>query len=354
MTTVNSPQYAIHAPITNRYARNGRYPDANHQNDLAQQCNHAARWLTKEPFSYSCGIASIPASRDTGRDRWRFAWRSGPYARYVLVHAVMAPTTTSAAASPHALLTVTNGAGSTIGTAKFSNSMSTNHGASDTPFYFNASTQVLQSSGAAVELDANTEYFGFVQDVDYGRIVSISVREVSVDSDTDNGFTSYVHAGSPILDTDRSTVATMARNMWKQGARQVLNWAVNDGGVPMTTTSATPANLIDVAVTTITAASPGYVIDWSNRTRVSGSGVPIVMKVYASRGTDDGHVYLMGEDTSTIASIDVTGAAAWYSTTAIVDPSIFGDIANGKVDLHFDSQGGTCSVHAISIFEYES
>jgi hypothetical protein len=353
MSTVSSPQYEQPAIVTNRWVRNDKHPDAAFQNDLAEQTNHLMAWHTKEVFSYDCPIASIPAA-GAGRDRWRFAWHSGPYARYLWMRVVMAPGG-EGGAPPGVSLTVTNGAGSTIGTAEHYSGMSVS--ATDTPAYFSIGHSPLQSSGAIVAITADTDYFGLVSDVATGRVQSISVYEVSLEPTAANGYIPAVSGLGPIYDADRSAVATALRNMWKRGAAHLFNWSVDPQSAPRTTTSATEANLVDTALTGANAygaAAPQWVLDVSNRTRVAGTGVPIVVKVYASRGTSDGTVYLVADSSDVIATVTITGAAAWYSATATIDPTLFGDPANASVHLTFKSAGGTCSVYAVSVYQYQA
>lgn len=360
MTTVYIPRTASRALVTNRWFRNGKYPDASAQSALARAVNHAARWLTKEPFAWGCPLDAIPAAIATGtqRDRWRFAWRSGPYVKYLRVRFICGPApedlTGVVTDPPSVCLTVTNGAGSTIGTAEFNCGF--NNG-TDVPANFGHASLMLTSAGAPVALTANTEYFGLVEDRGRARIAAISVYEESLPSDTANGYTAPSSVGSPILDADRASVATMARAMWKQGGAHLLNWNVDVQSAPRTTTSATEANLIDTTLTGVNAygaAAPQFVLDLSNRTRVSAFGVPVVVKVYASKGTSDGTVYLMSDSGDTLATVTITGAAAWYSTAASLNSTLWGDATNAPVHLTFKSAGRTCSVYAVSVYRYEA
>lgn len=354
MTTVYAPQFTLRAPVTNRWARNGKYPDAWLHNDLAAQCNHAARFLTKEVFTYSVPLVDMPNSSGSDRDRWRFSWRSGPYARYLWAHVIAIGPQEYGGADPTVLITILDGAASTVGTMEMH--VGSAFTASETPSALSTATLLLGSGGAPVELTADTEYFGVVTDQNQARVVAITIFETSIDATIANGYTPMVSAGSPIFDTDRSTIATMARNMWKQGAAHLLNWTVDVQASPRTTTSATEVNLIDTALTgagAYGANAPGFVLDLSNRTRVSGTGIPITVKAYASKGTGDGTVLLCADTSDTLAQVSVTGAAAWYSTTATIDTSFFGDLANALCHLSFNSAGGTCSVYAVSVYQYE-
>jgi hypothetical protein len=348
MSTVIVPQYAQRALPTNRWMRNGRYPDASVQNLLASQANHAAKFLTKEVFSYSCPLASIPSSDD--RDRWRFAWRSGPYARYLWMHVVYMANHTDPLGAD-AVLTVASGV-SAIGTA----TVTYNHApGSDTPAYLGTGDALLESAGAVVELTANTEYQGLVSDVD-GRLVAISVFETSIEATTANGFVSDVQGGAPIFDEDRADVTAILRNMWKQGGAHLLNWTVDNQASPRTTTSATEANLIDTALTggsSYGPNAPGFLIDFSNRTRLKDGGPKIEVWVYASKGTSNGIVQLVTDSSDAIAAVTISGTAAWYSIAATVDVGLFSDAANAFCHLLFSSGGGTLSVYAVSVYQFE-
>lgn len=353
MSTVYIPTQIPRALVTNRFVRNGKIPQAEFQNALATQANQLARWRPKCVFSHSCPIAAIPASVPaTTRNRWRFAWRSGPYARYLHCYLQVAPSINGASPSePDVTFTVTNGAGSTVGTVTFKySSLPMTGSPGDTPRYFLEAYLPLKSGGAIVELDPDTEYFGLFSDINGGRLISAMVHEESLAGDTANGYVTQVSAGSPIYDADRSGVATLLRNLWKQGGAHLFNWSVDDQSSPRTIAVTTDTNIIDTSITTVSAASPGIVLDFDNKTRVSKTGVSCVLKAYAARGSADGNVYLKAADGSTLATVAVTSTAAWYSSGVVEIPSS----ATGKCDLMFDSGGGTLSLYAVSLYQYET
>jgi hypothetical protein len=358
MTLVRISRVAPRALVTNQWVRNGKIPDAEFQNALASHSNHAARILTKEAFSYSCPVEAIPSATGSSRDRWRFAWHTGPYATSIFMQVLVSTTDGSggtAGAAPAVTLTVTDGGG-TIGTAVF-NHGTIDNGAADSPLYFAYGGAVLKSAGAEVAIDADTDYYGLITDTTGGRVIAVTIYESSLTSDTANGYVGDVQTGGPIYDEDRGDVATILRAMWKSGAAHLLNWTVDNQAAPRTTTSATEANLIETTLTGGSAygsAAPGFLLDLANRTRVKDTGPKIKVAVYASRGTSDGAVILASDNGTAIAQVNITGAAAWYTATATVDLSLWADDANAKCHLVFASGGGTCSVYAVSVYQYET
>lgn len=352
MSTVYIPTTIPRALVTNRFVRNGKIPQAEFQNGLATQANQLARWQTKCVFSHSCPIAAIPASVPaTTRNRWRFAWRSGPYTRYLYCKMAVAPAINGASPSePDVTFTVLNGGGSTVGTVTLQYpSLPITGSPGDTPRYFTYVTLPLKSSGAIVGLDPDTEYFGVFSDINGGRLISAMVYEESLPSDTANGYVTQVSSGSPVFDADRSGVATLLRNMWKQGGAHLFNWSVDDQSSPRTIATTTDTNIIDTSITAVSASSPGIVLDFDSKTRISGTGVSCVLKAYAARGSADGSVYLKAADGSTLATVTVTSTAAWYSSGVVEIPSS----ATGKCDVMFDSGGGTLSLYAVSLYQYQ-
>lgn len=218
-----------------QWIRNGKPVVAELQNRIAEQTALAANVRPKFLFHRAAAIAStggvslIPASEAGTRVRWRFAWRSGPYARRIRLQFEMAPQNAGAAGSnPYGLFEMLDGAGTVVGQSKV---------------YFGASDGTLEdvpSSFGSIQATAlepdnednvlltitpDTDYWGRFSDVNYARIVSVAVWEHSLEPNTDAGYpANTAGTGAPIFDEDRSDPVVMARTLWKKGGQQLINW----------------------------------------------------------------------------------------------------------------------------------
>ena len=120
---------------------------------------------------------------------------------------------------------------------------------------------------------------------------------------------------------------------------------------PRTLASATSTNIVDTAITTVSAATPGVELDFENRGRVAAAGaVPVVMKVRAKMsGVDVGHVVMKDSAGTELISVEIdTTSEAWYSETALIPSAI------GKYDFQFSASAGTITLYALSLYQYQA
>jgi hypothetical protein len=325
------------------WLRNGSFPDGEYHSQLHGLANHLACHRAKEVARFSSRCTSMPT---VNGDRWRFAFRSSPLTRTIMVQMLLAPASTG---DPAGLLEIRNGAGTLIGTARCEGALSA---AGDTPAGVASAIGILDDgTGVVAELDASTDYYGLFTEESTGRILSATAWELAQLPDEANGYLEQAFpAFSPIFDDHRASLATLARDLWTDGAAHTWNWTVDDQGTrPATRTSATPANLIDTSVTTVSAASPGVTLDLASRSTLRRSTVPMAFKAFASKLTGSGTVTLKSAAGATLATLTVNSVTEqWWSTTVSLPAS------SAKYDVHIAGDGvDQIEVYAVSLYQVE-
>jgi hypothetical protein len=344
-TSVFSARPAIAADL---WARNGLHPDARLASALNEHANQAALYRPKQYFNYmgrldtTIGVG-VPSGTAGTRTRWRFAARSGPYAHAIGAIVAMVEPDNGTDQNTYATLTITNGAGSTLGTATFVygvRPIATSVACGGWPL-------VKQIMAVVDGIPADTEIFGLFSDVDYGRLSSCCVFELPSLSENGGYLASNITTHSAILSTHRQYAAEVSNAVWQKGGAQVMNWSANSTAI--TTTSAVAVNIIDSSLTAVSATSPGYTLDMRNKARLSQTtGVPVVMKVYASvTATMTGTVKLVNSSGVTVLTASITSTTgAWVSVSGVLPATL------EKYDLMFSTTGGTLSLNAVSVYEY--
>lgn len=339
-----------------RWARNGKHPNAQLMNLMTEAANQAALYRSKEVFSGADRIDPFHSisSVSTDRTRWRWAFHTGPYCHALYAVVVMRPPNNGLDHNSLARIDIADSGGSIVATRDFIYGNDPTNGAGGNgawPYY-----KVL--TGFIEGVSPDTDYTGTISDIDYGRVLSCSVFDLESLTEHFNGYLPMnVGTHSAIVGTYRENIATMLYNLWRKGAAQVFNWSVNDGTTPQTNATSTFKNAINPSVTTVSAASPGYTISMTGKDRVSQStGVPVVMKVCAANGVGGaatGVVKLVDSAGTTIMSI----ADGWSTTASSPNwQSVSGVLpaTTDKYDLQFNNNsGGTLSLYAVSVYEYE-
>jgi hypothetical protein len=234
MSGVLVSKYA-RAPIqTAQWVRNGKPVVAEFQNALAELTGFVMSARPKFLFSRAAAIVTtggstlIPTSTSGERARWRFAWRSGPYASRLAVYLELAPQNSGSPNNPYVSFDVTNGNGAEIGYARRYYG-SSDGSYTDVPRNFGGGISYLSAdrryAGSPAYLTPNTDYWGVFSDNDYARLVACAVWEISLTPDTDNGYPSTsVGVNGIIADKDRADISTASRSIWKKGGQQLINW----------------------------------------------------------------------------------------------------------------------------------
>lgn len=352
MTAINVARLAK-APIwVNRFARNGKVPDAALQAAICELANQAGAFRPKEVFRWHGGIGSIPASQVGGgqRDRWRFAFHTGPLTTQLWCKFELAQQSNgvgSGASDAYGRLQIQDTALNVTGNAIFHYG-STSIANVDVPANFGTGSDYIN-------VQPDTDYYGTFSDFNSARMISATVFEVPTDPNTLAGYLEQNFATTgPIYEAHRANAMTLARKLWQRSGAHVLNWCVDVAGAPLTTSSVTPTNVVDAASTTISAATPGYTLDMTGKDRLSQStGIPCMLFANGFRtggaGTDPNIVLAnsLGAGAVTLPNFPAT-TAGWVSIAFNLP------LGADKYDLQFYSKNATpFSLLAASIFEYE-
>lgn len=335
-----------------RFCRNGQHPDARFQNQINQQANAAVLNRSKQVFAGGDGLTSVASLTSFGagdRARWRFACRTGPYSHAFYYVVIMHQPTSGYTNNTYGRLDIaTNAAGTpAVSSAYFYYGADPTNGSGVSGWSY---LRVLQ--GFVDGITGDTEYYCTFNDVDYGRIVSACVFDLQSMTENTGGYLAQnITTHTPVLNVHRQNAVTVNNDLWQKGGSHVLNWSVNNGTSPITTTSATSTNIIDTTSTTVSSSTPGYTLDMTGKDRLSQtSGVPCVMKAFGkvSGGGLTGTVRIKDSGGSTLATCSITGTTnAWVSSGSFNLPATI-----GKYDLQFSTSGGTFSLYAVSIYEY--
>lgn len=361
MSTVTISKHEASALQRSQWVRNAKYPDASLYSFLSGDLNRVIRYQTKEVFHAMSPLGSIktPSSgTPTTQQRWRGAFHASPFSRYLVARVIMAMSAASTSSSSrHSTLTLSSSTtyASTLATAEFHYG-STAGSILDTPNEFGILAGIpVDSSGVAYDL-----FLGGVADSDLyllwedfgARLISATVYELSVAATTENGYLKdSFTAFQPIFDTHRQGIVNNATSQCKGGGPQLICFTVErDSDGAISSTSATAKNVVDNSTTAVSAASPGYTLDLTNRARVGTGTVPCVFKAFAKKSAGTaGTVVLKNSAGSVLATVSVTSTTAqWFSTTVNLPAT------SAKYDIQYAGDGtNTNTVYAASLYRDE-
>lgn len=331
-----------------KYVRNGKYPAAEFQGELADRAAHLALYRLKEIASFGMTTAVLGSPGFDGeRVRWRTRYEPSPYAAAIVVRAWLAQATLENTSSdPYAVVDLDGGAEG--GTAEL------HYGAAPVedanPDHMGAlTTFVLESAGVIYVPDPTLVYDVRVSDYQ-SRIAACTIYEASLA--TPSPFSEGYAATVPILDIHRQELVEYARTAWKEQAAPLFTWTVDDGLTPRSRSTASDMNLIDNANTSVSGASLGFTIDLRNRSRISTGTVPVRFRAYCSVAAGSGGtVKLKDSGGTTVATISNAGAtgAGWYQTTAELPATL------AKYDITYQGDGtNALSVYATNLVQFSA
>jgi len=248
---------AASPPIaTDRFFRCSKHPDASAMNQMCEQMNQAMLFRTKECFSILGDLGSAPGIQATSsagtRDRWRFAFHTSPYTHAILARTVMFPPSSNYGNDTYAKIKIYSDA--TESTLVSTTEVHYGPGPSNASVGGWQYHKVIDSFIDG--LDADTDYFGLVSDIDYGRVQSMAIADLQSMTENYDGYLPVNFTEqSQILDVYRENLVAPMPALWKRGAAKVFNWTTNIQSSPQTNTTTTLKNLLDGTSTTVSSST---------------------------------------------------------------------------------------------------
>lgn len=338
-----------------KWAQNGKLVPTHAQIEMAQGLNQVLRWRTKELFSAGEDVSTIARGGYVGSmgavTMWRFYAHLGPSAARVRVRMLLGGCTDP---SPTATCTIADSTGATIGTVTCTYAPTNVGTFASGPGYLavlGPPSQWTEYTGT-VDVTADTDIQGTFSTTNSGQIIAAVVYEESLEPTLANGYLQQsVGASSPILDSDRGLVLAKANSMWRRGGAHVLNWSVEDQSAPRTVAVNNATNIIDGAVGIFTYTT-GFTLDmrYKARTSRSATGVQCYVQVRCKSSiANHGRFDIWDSGGTSIMHIDLWGTAEAWRSGAVTFPA-----TKAKYDMTFQTDSGTATLYAVSIYEYEA
>jgi hypothetical protein len=346
-------------PLPRQVARNGLYPSARSASKLRDLTNSIARYRGKHVCSFTSAPLLPPGGPqwfdgDPARARWRCAYHSSPFAtRLRVVLTSYRPHlhdngTVDETPCPHFVNVYTMPLFATL----VSSVSIPNAPPASTLFDFTmAPENWFYRYGVLEGIPPDTDLHIEIVESPKAETLAIGIYEEALDPDLVNSYLNPgVHIGTPILASDRSTVATILRNHWNRGASVIFNWSLIYSTTtfpayhPRSTSSATPTNMVDEVSTSVTASSAGFGADLSNTLRLTDTGANVKVWVYGKNTVaSNGLVSLQQFGGGTINVGPFGTSLGWVSATGQLVPN-----AN-KCDLLFSTASGTLTIEAVTV-----
>ncbi len=323
MSVVIFPGSARPAMTTLRRFRNGRYPEVGPVTFMQEEANRIAAYRTK---SWSFTGAGSATAGGPSFVRWRAFIHTSPLHRYMWCRFLCINTGTTGNPTVTVSFAKAGFAPSAFCTFSYD---------PDTEGY--AVGQVRTTDGVLpVELDADADYEVTVSESTGSPIcVGLCMWEQALAHTTENGYIKNgVAAGQDITDNHRGDMFSLLRGQWLDGGSSLITWSC-DGDSNVYDASG-EKNVLDATSTTVTAATPGWTIDARYRGTLRRTGVPCIMRAYASKASGTGSVLLKDSGGSTLATCSVSSStASWLSSGVFYLPAtkekydIFGKVLTG-------------------------
>lgn len=344
MTTVSFPGYARKAFTTLQRLRNGKYPEVNPVSIMQEETNRIVAYRLKG-WSFASDASAVPAAGGSSRQRWRAFIHTSSHCSHAYVRVLTMPSNNTGTPVVSVTFTIA-GDVAPIAYADVSVGALTD---SDTPNTISVGSALTASGGMFIALDPDEDYEINVLDSDNARALAVSISEVAMQPDTDNGYIANgVVAGQDILDTHRGSMMPILRDAWTINGAPLITWASNTDATAYDAAGET--NILDGSAA-VTAATAGFTIDVTHRTtlRRASSGVPCIMRAYASKSSGVGSVLLKNSAGTTLATCTTSGAtAAWFSSGVFYLPATL-----AKYDIYGKVVSGLSNtkVFAVSVYQ---
>lgn len=345
-----------------RWVRNNKHPNAEYESLKNEALNQAAIFRTKDYCGFF-GALGAPEALSASADRWRFAFKSGPYAHAAFVRCVTAsPGPSWAATNAYVQLNLHTSPteAATVLTEQFAYGPRLNPSSSPLGWkYVRVIDKIIDG------ITPNTDYYALVRNVNGAAVLGFCMFELA--SMTEN-FAGYMPQNlavqGPILDVYREKQRQLAAAIWQGGAPKVFNWSTDPGLYPTGSgpafnytykerSSAVGLNILDLTSTAVSVNTPGWQPDMrtKNTLRQSASGVPCVMKAFGAMSAGvGGNVSLKDSSGAVVAQVNnvFTTTPGWQSVTFNL-PATY-----AKYDVHFGEMAGganTFKLWAVSAYE---
>lgn len=345
-----------------RAARNGMVPDANFASALARGFNQAQAWRRKEVFNAGDGrVPNFAPAAGSTVNQARFRCHTGYAATHLVWRYVLIPPDASTATNPTITFKATRSGPVTVSETVHFGAVSTG----------GTITRPDQWRIGYVEMPvlANTTYECEVESGDGGICFALEVHEKAlqyVDTSVNYHVDPTVAAGQLITADPRSDLLVGTAAVWRRNGSHLLNYTTWDN-TPRTIASTTYTNVHDATTGGVVSSSVGWINDgtWLQgalRTSEEGRLPYATLCAYAniSAGAGTGQIRLesnwAGADPTLIEVTGIGTTAQWYTTNAQLGAGAFGLADFTKFDLQgkADSGGATLSVHAASLYLYQT
>lgn len=339
MTAVPISNIIQPAIIAARYSRNGMPAPVQAQNQLASGFNQAWRWRTRELSSIGGRLTAIMASAGAGPTEVAraYSWTSANAlrARYSIL---LAKPSSAAIADPYVQVDLYDSSGSLIGSGAAHYGSATG-APNDTPDEWQEHTGTIEG------LDGNAGAFCtcIVNANNNARLIDCTVWEESTDPDTVSGYQLGVTNTQPILDVQRSALATFTSEMIDHnGGTQVC---LTD--VPFPTSSVTQKNIFDQTSTTVTVNTPGITLDLRYKGRKSKTTVPLNVAVFGACSVGANGIFKVYDATGAV----VLTLGPFSTTPGWLVGSFNATLVQQKYDFMLSTAASTTTILYVSIFE---
>ena len=334
---------------TNRWARNGNLVQAGAARSVLYTLGQVAQYRRKVVLSHCVDLDSIPTGNTGTTTRWIARFRSGLQASELHYHMVMAlDSERTPSVDPYVVWALTEvGTGTTNSEAlHFGYSANASNPPDDTTDEFMIGT--LRQT-----ISADTEYEIALLAVDYARPVACVVYEAAplvIDDTASGGVDPNIAVNQDIFDSQHDDIYTQGHNLWKKNAAVLGAWTADDSSDVTSISSTSWTNVIDAGTGGPGATTAGFQIESQYHSRLTDSGVPIELSVYAERSAGTGTCKVRINDGTTQITTGAITTAGWYTVTGNLT-----DQAWTKWDPEGQSDGSTTlKVWAVVVAEYEA
>lgn len=354
MTAINIPRPGRKPIVTRAFVRNGDQfcPDADLMRANREESNRLAFYRLKS-WSFATPRDQTPSPASGAKDRWLFKLRTSKHHWFMSVRPDIAPC--EGEVDPYVIVAFTR-PGEVLPDGYIAiHNASTFTGVLDVPSNYISTDMVTTNitTGEFASLLPDTEYECRIIDNRGMRTMSISIHEVALAGDTDNGYLApgFV-AGQPIFDKDREEQIEFLRDVYLANGGPLITWSTHHEDSPVTRTSATLADLVATTFTgTPDATWPGFFLPLARHGRAGQETVSCVLEVRGSVvEPGNGHVFLFDELGNEYADIEIDTEDDIWRSTAVELPA-----ADRLYYLLFGGNGThETTVRAVSLYQYKA